>query len=144
MKKLLCMLIVLVLILPSFSFADDPDPIIGSWYLFMDIKGSIFESSLPNVSKLYCVITFEESGKLLYCEFSYNGEKGEANTPAVMGEWKNNGSDYTVSFLFTGTETAYIKNDMLYLAILSPGVHFGFNRMHPIDFYSDVEVDKQS
>ena len=139
MKKLLSVLLLLSLILSS-AVAEAPDPIVGTWYAYMEIKGSVFESSFPDADRLFAIVTFDEAGKLFYAEIAYKGDTGEANKPAVMGEWNRNGSEYTVSFLLTGTDRAFIENDRLYLAIFTPGVYFGFNRMIPFDVYSQIRT----
>lgn len=136
MKKLFAVMLV-VLFLPVSALAEQ-DPIIGNWYMLLEVKGSILESSIPDCTQMFLLLTFEENGNIIWSEQDYNGETVNAIQPSVFGQWKKEGSEYSVSFVSVGTEKAFFEDNLLYVAAFSPNLYFGFRKIVPIDLYNET------
>ena len=136
MKKFLAVFLILSL-LPVAVIAEQ-DPIIGNWYMLLEVKGSIFESSIPDCTQMFLLLTFEENGNIIWSEQDYNGESVNAIQPNVFGQWKKEGSEYSVSIVSVGTEKAFFEDNILYVAAFSPDLYFGFRKLVPLDLYNDI------
>lgn len=137
MKRLLCIILVFIL-LPVLAIAENPDPIIGSWYMMINIKGSPLEATAPDYTRTIIILTLEESGNVILSEIDFKGEKLETNTPMVCGEWKKNGSEYSISIISTGTVRAFINKELLHIDLYNSGIYFGLRKMEPLDLYTDI------
>lgn len=137
MKRLLCIILVFIL-LPVLAIAENPDPIIGSWYMMINIKGSPLEATAPDYTRTIIILTLEESGNVILSEIDFKGEKVETNTPMVCGEWKKNGSEYSISIISTGTVRAFINKELLHIDLYNSGIYFGLRKMEPLDLYTDI------
>lgn len=137
MKRLLCIILVFIL-LPVLAIAENPDPIIGSWYMMINIKGSPLEATAPDYTRTIIILTLEESGNVILSEIDFKGEKVETNTPMVCGEWKKNGSEYSISIISTGKVRAFINKELLHIDLYNSGIYFGLRKMEPLDLYTDI------
>ena len=140
MKKLITVILILAMLLPAAALAEDPDPIVGSWYIMLDIKGSILEQAFPeDALRFISIMTFTEDGKILYGEQDYYGSgKIDAPQPAIYGKWEKNGSKYGISILAKGTDQAFIEDGLLYVAAFNEGIYFGYRKMEALDLYDEV------
>ena len=137
MKRFLCLLFVLVLF-PVVSFGDDPDPIVGCWYMYYDKAFTPeMESAFPGVDKMICVYVFSENGTINLTGTQVIGADG---TPeySVGGKWEKSGSSYMVSLIGYGKCKTLVDNDCLMLEIESaPGYYMVLKKMYPFDPYND-------
>lgn len=136
MKKLFCILLILFLI-PVFSFADDPDPIIGCWYLYYDSSlAPELSSSFPDTDKAIGVYIYNSDGTIYVLEADISDNKC---TPkfGVHGKWQNINGLYVVSTIGAGKTTAIVTDDALYLKILDSDLSVAYKKMHYFDPYAD-------
>jgi hypothetical protein len=126
------------ILLPVLTIAENPDPIIGSWYMMINIKGSPLEATAPDYTRTIIILTLEESGNVILSEIDFKGEKVETNTPMVCGEWKKNGSEYSISIISTGKVRAFINKELLHIDLYNSGIYFGLRKMEPLDLYTDI------
>lgn len=141
MKKLITAIIALAMILTAVpALADDPDPIVGAWYIHFEIPGSPVESQFPDISRFVCIFTFEEDGTVTSYEADYNrdGSTALSNGPNVVGRWTRTANGYSVSWMGVGTNPAYLREDDLYVICLSPGVYYRAHKMTLGDWYTDI------
>ena len=139
MKKLLCVLLIVALLIPAAVLADDPDPIVGCWYMYYDkLFCPEMESSFPGVDKTICVYIFSESGIN-----NITGARviGSTGTPeySAGGKWKKTADGYEISLIGYGENTpSFIQDDYLCLAIQGlSGYYMRFRKMYPFNPYQD-------
>ena len=108
------------------------------FWIMINIKGSPLEATAPDYTRTIIILTLEESGNVILSEIDFKGEKVETNTPMVCGEWKKNGSEYSISIISTGTVRAFINKELLHIDLYNSGIYFGLRKMEPLDLYTDI------
>lgn len=138
MKKLLCVLLIAVLLLPSAVMAEETDPIIGCWYIFYDKAiAPEMASAFSGSDIALSVYQFSSSGIVYAINAQVIGTDGTADYSSA-GKWVKNDSDYTVSIIGIGECPSFVQDDSLYLQI--PGVDSFFmklKKLYPFDPYKD-------
>lgn len=135
------LLILVLLLLPVISFSEEPDPIVGSYYILLNLTGTPFESSADGIVTSVFVVTFDDSGRVYYLEQDFYDDKSTSKDPRMIGEWKKEDSKYIVSILYVGTKEAYFENDILYVALFVKDQYYALRKMTPIDLYEEVFFD---
>lgn len=139
MKKLLCVLLIVALLLPSAVLADETDPIVGCWYLYYDF--SLYpelKSLFPDYDKLICVYWFSESGVIYGAGATIVGTEGTPDYSAA-GKWSKSGDSYTIGFIGSGECSGLLEGDSLfYEADGYPGCYMRLNRLYPFNPYKDL------
>ena len=138
MKKLIALLLILIMILPAASLAEDRDPIVGCWYMYYE------KESFPELAETYnnndyiiMVLIFTGDGTILTNETDI---KDKAGTPVTYsaGKWQKNGSSYKFSIIGIGQGLIEIENDCI---LLQPSeyqnIFMKFRKLVPFDPYSD-------
>ena len=138
MKKLLCILLIAVLLLPSAVLADDPDPIVGCWYMFYDKNvAPELEPSYPGLDLYYSIYYFHESG-VVYCGGVQISDTAGTPEYSSCGKWKKTDYQYEIGIIGLGEGKAFIENNELYSEI--PGANGYYMRLHkliPFNPYQD-------
>ncbi len=137
MKKLITIILILAMLTPA-AMAEDNDPIVGNWYVLLEIPGTPFESVVPDYTQMIVILTFAEDGQIVYAEMDYKGTTVEMKQPRVWGKWEKEDSKYTVSLISVGTDEAFFKDNLLYVAAFSTGLYYGFRRLEPEDIYNEI------
>lgn len=114
MKKLLTIILIIALALPAAALADS-DPIVGSWYMYMDVK------TFPELKNLYMdsdyfimIFNFMENGTILAHEIVITDNVSTPNTyPA--GKWEKDENGYKYSIIGVGQNRILLENGYLYL-----------------------------
>ena len=133
MKKLFCLLFVLVL-LPIVAFADDD--IVGSWYMCFDKNATPeFASAFQDCDVIISVYTFWADGTITLFENDITDKSG---TPIYTptGKWEKTSSGYTYSIISLGSGAAIVDNDYIYLEVSTP-VYLRLHKLIPLDPYTD-------
>ena len=105
MKRFLSVFLILVLLIPAASFADDPDPILGRWCVYWDTRpmNEKYNNGDPMMSFLvldYNLYIFDDNS--LYLVQSSINKKGRFSLeyPAAEGLWLKTGENkYTLKLL---------------------------------------------
>ena len=142
MKKLLSLLLIFSLLIPVFAFADDPDPIVGCWYIFIDSDTAL--NSYKDLGYIYSfmLFIFMEDGRILYHSLDITSEyKGEANDLREIGKWMTNDAGYTVSVLGVGTHDALLEDDKMSVCLFNDGTYHTLRKMTSFDFYSEIKYE---
>lgn len=139
MKKLLCFLLIVSLFVPSAVIADDPDPIVGCWYLYYDKSITPeMESAFPGYDKLICIYIFSDSGVINLTGASIVGSVGTPEyTPG--GKWVKDGDHYKISLIgFAENAASYCENDCILLSIEGTnGICMKLKKLYNFNPYQD-------
>lgn len=138
MKKLLCVLLIAFLLLPSAVVADDPDPIVGCWYVCLDIKDATKE--LQEAGYLYGIflLVFCEDGSIMSCSSEFKSSSGTQTEPTYVGKWEKNGSEYKTSIIGNGENRAFFEDDLLYVCFLNNVQYHGLRKMTKLNLYNNI------
>ena len=132
MKKLFCLLIVLLLV-PLFSFADDPDPIVGTWYI---------HSGLVDDSDIYFEFhTFTFTAEGMVFSSKYDISKDGTTSPTdfnVIGVWTKDNEKYFINIGFKGAEELIFEKDSLFFPV-SDSYKLRAWKMESINYVKDVK-----
>ena len=138
MKKLFCLFLIVLLVLPSAVFAEDPDPIIGCWYLYYDKTSTPeMESAFPGSDKVVCVYLFHENGVVYVTGATITGTTGEPEFSSC-GKWEKTDYQYKVSLIGMGEGRSFIENDSLFIEVQeNTGMYMKFYKLYPFNPYKD-------
>lgn len=139
MKKLICVLSVLFMLIPAAYGEDVQDPIVGCWYADMEMGGEIVLNGYEDYTRFLVVLSFEATGEITRFEIDYNGAVPDVSGPSTVGKWKRDKEgEYTLSVLAAGKEKAYIVDGNLYAIAIAKDIYFCFHKMIPFDWYEDM------
>lgn len=137
MKKLIILFLVLALAVPAAAMAADRDPIVGCWYMFFDSKVTPEISSIfSGVDKEISIYDFLENGIIMMLDLSVKDEQGTP-TYSAAGKWSKENDMYKYSIIGLGEESAYIKDQDLFLRI--PGDSSAvsiYMKLHHMEFFN--------
>lgn len=138
MKKLLCVLLIAALLLPSAVLADDPDPIVGCWYACIDVKD--LSKDLQEQGYLYAIfiLVFCEDGSIMFSSSEYKSSSGTQSEPVYFGKWEKNGSEYKTSIIGNGENRAFYEDDLLYVCFLNQVQYHGLRKMTNMNMYYNI------
>ena len=136
MKRFFAFVLVL-LFLPLFALADEPDPIVGTWYMYFDVTFTPeMASSMSGYDRIISVYTFLSDQSVVCVEHNSKDNTGEPAFGSV-GKWEKSGNEYNYSLIGLGEGKAYIKDERLYLGMYENTVYFGLHKLIPINPYKD-------
>ena len=141
MKRLLCLLLALVLF-PVVSLADDPDPIVGAWYIMLDYKDYQVPETAGKNYMLYIMI-FEESGVLSGISGESLEGSGLIANGSSIGTWSKDGDKYVINMIGVGSNSAMFFGRNLLVQML-PTVWYSMQRMNLGSWYTDLVVVPQT
>lgn len=139
MKKFLCLILIVALLIPVVAFADDP--IVGTWYMLYD-KNKVPEmaSNFQNCDLIISTYSFLSDGSIYLAEHDVT-DKNSVPMSAVAGKWEKQTFDYTYNVIGLGSGKAIVDKDEIYLEINSTShLYLKLRRMLPYDPYSDYVV----
>ncbi len=141
MKKLIALILILAMLLPAASVAEDRDPIVRCWYMLYDAEITPeMAANFPGYDKMISIYDFLENGTITLYEFDIRD--GQA-TPisAAAGKWSKTNGAYSYSIIGLGEGDAYVKDGDLFLgipsAIASANIHMRLRGLEYYDPYSD-------
>jgi len=138
MKKLLALILILVF-LPVVSFADDPDPIVGAWYIMLDYNEIPVSAETAGKEFMFYIVFFDESGTISAVSGESLTSTGLYASGSAIGTWSKSGEKYTANMIGIGSNSAEISGDRLYLQMM-PNVWYSMQRFHMGSWYSDIVV----
>ena len=143
MKKFICLLLVM-LFLPVFSFADDPDPIVGFWYTLIDVD-DIPEKNRQRLLEYpfstgiqfeILILRFTENGEIYRTVSDFFEHRSESYDGAIVGTWtKDENSEYH-TVLTSKFEKAYFLGEKL--VVYYGNRNFALRPMQKLDLTTDV------
>ena len=144
MKKLITVVLILAMLLPIMSVAEEPEEIVGCYYLLYDKNLSPeFASTFGNSDIMLSTYIFDADGTVSICGVLITDHSGTPEYGAA-GKWTKektrtkSGFRYVVSILGLGSGTARIEDDCLLFNISeSPSVYVRLRKMVPFDPYND-------
>lgn len=140
-KRVLSLILIAALALAAApSLAEDPDPIIGSWYMVMNVDN--LSSPIPNFAeytRLIQVLSFEEDGLITNFEVDWKTDYTYTiNGPSVVGSWApDTKTHYSAELFGVGSTTIYLTNGMLYITF-DNNTYFGFRKCEDFSFTADM------
>jgi hypothetical protein len=137
MRKLITLLLIAALLLPALALAEDPDPIVGPWYSYIDLieypeLKSIYGEEIERIFMLYY---FTEDNMILESDTAITGHEG-SQTFSISGRWEKDETGYAISITGLGTNHSVIKDGCLMIGIGNFGNLSGYMRAYPITHFS--------
>lgn len=139
MRKLIAVVLVILLLLPAAALAADP--IVGCWYVHMDLKTyPELRATYGNYDTIVDLYFFDESGVIRAIEGVITDG---ACTPTFggVGKWEKNLFGYNVSLLGFGDSTMTVSGDEAKMKLSNSGMDLTmkFRRLVVFDIYNDYE-----
>ena len=138
MKKLLSLLLIISLLIPVFAFADDPDPIVGCWYVCLDTKDTTQEFVDQGYVFSTMVFAFTSDGSILAQSTDYKINSGESKGVYVIGKWEKSNGEYQTSVYAVGVNEAKVDSEMMAACLLSNGQYIILRRMVLFNPYTEI------
>lgn len=138
MKKLLAVVLVLVLAFPVLSLADQ-DPIIGCWYMLVDIKDTSIELIESGYVFSVLLFHFTQNGEIYFQEIDFKDSTSDANDPIKLGKWERKGSGYSLSIIGVGVNDSFIENNQMYACVLGDGLYHLLRKMTFFNLYTEIK-----
>lgn len=138
MKKLLAIILILAMLLPSAVLAADPDQIVGYWYFYLD--GNKYPELMKNLGDYDSLIDmyyFAEDGTVMVLE---NAMKDTSGTPKFtsQGKWEKILFGYNFSIIGLGDGKVTVKDDSMELTLPNyNGLKMRLRKIIQFDPYSD-------
>ena len=138
MKKLITITLILALLLPAAALASDP--IIGGWYMYIDlVDHPEMKATYGDYDRIIDIYLFDEAGNISLLEgIITNGMC--TPTFAGSGKWEARAFDYKVSIVGFGETSMSVDGDEAKIKIPSAGamnVYLKMRRLVPFDMYKD-------
>lgn len=137
MKKLFAFILVLAFLFPSFAFAEDTDPLVGYWYIFVDLQVyPEMTTTFGDYDNMLSVYYFDPTGIIYLLE---NDVKDGAATPSFTGSgrWKKADSGYNVSIIGIGETTLNFYGPSAYLRIPGSSISMKLRNLTRFNPYKD-------
>lgn len=137
MKKLITVILVLALLLPAAALGSDPDPIVGYWYMFIDLKAyPELSAAYGDYDHLISLYYFDESGVIYLLE---NDVKAGSASPVFTGggKWEKAQDGYNVSIIGLGETTLSISDDIALLNVTKYSVSAKLRKIITFNPYTD-------
>lgn len=111
MKKLLCLLLVLLLV-PLVSFADDQDPIVGIWYMCSDFVDE------PDIYLEFYIFIFTSEGSIISSMYDLSDDGTTTMKDYhVLGAWTKDDDKYYINWCFKGAEELVFDKETMFFPI---------------------------
>lgn len=134
MKKLLCVLLIIALLVPVMAFADDP--IVGAWYVMFDYKDYPQSAETAGKNCMLYMLFFDQSGVISGLSAEY-ADTGWTASASVVGTWSNSDGTYTVNLIGIGSFPAEFSNDRL-LVKIAENAWYSMRSMEWSNWYTDI------
>lgn len=143
MKRILSLILILALLIPAaWAVGEDADPIIGTWYVYMEPSEGPSMEELQGLTHIIMLLTFEEDGSITFFEADYKGKTGDTAGPTTSGTWSaDSGNQYKVAQIGMGEGTAYLVDDILYYPVLS-NIYYVFHKAIHMNWYTEIINEK--
>lgn len=141
--SLLTIFVLLFNFLPSFA---ETDPIVGVWYIDMELKEGPPVAGAEGYTRFVVVATFEENGNISLFEIDYNGIQLIPTNTGIIGTWEKTGDRYNTKVVGIGEYYALLRDDKdeLYAMIVNDGVVYKFHRMKHFQWYGTDIIRSQT
>lgn len=138
MRKLITVILILSLFLPAAVLAEDPDPIVGAWYIMLDYKDAPYDDpSMAGKNYMIYVMFFEPSGTIS----GFSGESvqniGFYGAGSTIGTWVKSGDTYTTSIVGIGTSNPTIEDGRL-IIFAAGKIHYSMRRLEWASWENDL------
>lgn len=138
MKKLIAVFLALLLIIPAAVSADEPDPIIGCWYMCVDAK----DTSQDYIDKGYiysvALAVFTPGGQILCQNIDFKESSGTAGNVTYVGKWNREGDKYITSIIAAGENEALLSGNALAVCLFNSKQYVVLRRMDMFSMYNDI------
>ena len=142
MKKLITILLILSLLLPAAALAAEPDPIVGCWYLYIDVeKYPEMRATFGENDIIADMYFFNSDGTISLLEAAIAGGKCTP-TYAACGKWSAGSSGYNVSIMGIGETTMTVSGDDAFIKVANATSYLNmkFRRLVIFNFYTDYSL----
>ncbi len=141
MKKLFIFLLILAMV-PVIAIAEEPDPILGSWYMFYDKNETPeIENLFPDYNMIIEIYTFQSDGLIMVTENAIRSATDSNLHHNPIGKWSRTGDEYSYSMIGVGENTCYFKDNELFLT-LEQGTGLRLHKLLPLDPYKDYDFKR--
>lgn len=136
MKRFFCLLFVLI-IFPFTVLSETIDPIVGCWYMFIDVNDTSQELIDSGYKYSAILLLFTEDNLILFNETDFTASSGESRTPQKMGKWEKDNDKYIVSIISVGINEAYLKDQILFACLFNKDQYCVLRKMEQFNVYTD-------
>lgn len=136
MKKLITVTLILALLLPAAALAEDPDPIVGAWYLYFD--SNVMPEFVQNFGYdfVVCVYLFMKDGTILTTETDILNGSSQPMFGAA-GKWSKEAKDYKYSIVGLGEGKLFIDDERINLQLNATNTYMQLRKLYPFNPYQD-------
>jgi hypothetical protein len=137
MKRILVLILSLVLLFSSSSFASDSYAIAGYWYMYVDgNQYPEFMANIGNYDNTISLYYFSDSGKIFLLE---NDMLNESATPSFscVGKWEKVQYSYKYNLIGIGEGTLTIAANMMKI-VMPSSYSMVLRRVIPFDPYKNI------
>ena len=136
MKRLIALILAIVLF-PVVSLSEEPDPIVGAWYIMLDYNEIPVSAETAGKDFMFYIVFFDEDGKISGVSGESLETTGLYANGSGVGSWSNVDGKYTVNMIGVGSNSAELSGDRLFLQML-PNVWYSMQRLNMGSWYSDI------
>jgi len=143
MKKILSLILAVLLLIPAAAPAEDPDPIVGLWYVLGDkyIYPELMDG-IGDYDTYLSVYYFNSDGTVSLLDSAVKDGKG---TPefTTAGKWffKDNQYSYRIIGIGEGTMKYDQEKDLLKVYAEGTNMYMSVRRIVPFNPYKDYGID---
>lgn len=137
MKRLICLFIILICI-PLISFADNPDPIVGTWYIYTGITDGLDVDAEAYIE--FVIFHFAEDGTVFSSQYDLDSKGITTVTDyKAIALWSNDNGHYLINMGSQGTSELTIVNDSMFFPV-SASYQVRIRRMDSVDPVLDFKT----
>jgi len=138
MKRLITIVLILSLVVPAAALAEDPDPIVGCWYMCLDAKDT--SQDFIDEGYLYSsmIVVFTPGGQILCQNTDFKESSGTAADVSYVGKWNKKDDKYIASIIAVGENEALFSDDILAICLFNSKQYIVLRRMTPFNIYNDI------
>ena len=139
MKRIISVLLIICIVFPVCSFADDQDPIVGAWYIMLDYREGPQMAETAGKTYMFYILFFEGSGNISAVSGEATESFGLTASGSRVGQWVKENGKYSLSIVGIGTNPAEFSGDRL-LVQVTTNVWYSMQRMNLGGWYTDMIV----
>ena len=143
MKRTLSLVLALAIALavPALALADDPDHIVGLWYIAGGTESirAHMDAQWGDVVYIVMLILCEADGTIRMYEFDFTSTGCIPADSGVYGRWTKTNGVYSATTFAVGEHTLYLNATSGELRMmLAPGVYYNLRKVTETDWFSDL------
>lgn len=140
MKKLITIILILALALPALALAEEPDPIVGVWYVMFDYAtypGSADQTG--GRSYMIYIMKFDTDGSISAVSTEAMQTGTFQSQGSKVGTWEKGENGYTLNVMGMGRNKAELSDGTLLVQVME-NAWYVMRPMVIADWYTDLII----